>query len=75
MNSNNAFNQILLYSLHLSFYLEYKTNASVEMEFLLIDVYNFESNQGVVNESKIADWKAVLAQARKRLYNSYEKQS
>ena len=35
------------------------------MEVLLIDVYNFESNQGVVNESKIADWKAVLAEARK----------
>jgi hypothetical protein len=26
---------------------------------LAMDDHNFESNQGVVNESKIADWKAV----------------
>jgi hypothetical protein len=35
---------------------------------LAIDVYNYEWN--IVDE-----WKAVLAQARKSLYTSYEKQS
>lgn len=49
-------------------YCEYKRDANVEMAVLLmshtgrlaIDVFNYERNQGVVNESKIGDWKSVL---------------
>ena len=41
---------------------------------LAIDVYNYEWNQGVIN-TRVAEWKAVLAPTRKSLYNSYEKQS
>jgi hypothetical protein len=45
-------------------YCEYKRDANVEMAVftgrLAIDVYNYERIQGVVNESKIGDWKSVL---------------
>jgi hypothetical protein len=42
---------------------------------LAIDVYNYEWNQEITSETRVAEWKAVLAQTRKSLYNSYEKQS
>jgi hypothetical protein len=64
-------------------YCEYRWDASVEMTVLLmchtsrlaIDVYNYEWNQEITSETIVNEWKAVLAQTRKSLYNSYEKQS
>jgi hypothetical protein len=61
-------------------YSEYRLDASVEMAVLLmchtsrlaIDVYNYEWNQGVTRETRVAEWKAVLTQTRKSLYNSYD---
>lgn len=34
-----------------------------------------QCNQEITNETRVAEWKAVLTQTRKSLYNSYENQS
>ena len=50
-------------------YCEYRWDASFEMAVLLmchtsrlaIDVYNYECNQEITSETRVAEWKAVLA--------------
>ena len=35
---------------------------------LAIDVYNYECNQEITSESRVAEWKAVLANRQERVY-------